>query len=216
MLVKLFKLRQIFSLKNNLASLINLIMQSDFHYSHIKRKLVCSNSLFEVYFDHLELPTNSVDDYLIVKPKVAQGEKKIVGICVLPQVDSNFALMKGWRHQFKDIIWQAPAGFVDPGEDHASAALRELREETSLLCDPLNLVSLGYFIPDAGLIEGRVALYLAKDCKSISGEISQEIGMGKIHLFTASQLRELICNSHNMGGSTIITCMRSLDNLQLI
>lgn len=186
-------------------------MQSDFKYSFLNRKLVCSNSLFDVYFDHLELPSHSVEDFLTVKPKVSQGDEKVIGVCVLPKINDSFALMKGWRHQFNDIVWQAPTGFVDSGEKYENTALRELREETSLICDPLNLISLGYYIPDAGLIEGRIALYLANNCQYVNDDIREEIGMGKLHLFTPKKLNKLICSTKNMGGSTIITCMRSLN-----
>ena len=120
--------------------------------------------------------------------------------------------MSVWRHQFETTIWQAPAGFIESGEDPAKTALRELKEETSLICDPKNLVSLGSFVPDAGLIEGKVALFLAKKCEFISQIKSNEFGTGDIHFFSKNQLMNLICNDSNIGGSTITASVRALQH----
>jgi len=185
-------------------------MKKDKNYQHHSRNLACSNSLFNVFFDHLTIGDNTVKDYLIVKPKVSIGSDLVVGICVLPEVNLSFGLMSGWRHQFGVEIWQAPAGFVEHDENPSQTALRELREETSLICEPKNLISLGSFIPDAGLIEGKVALFLAKDCKSIPQIKFNEFGTGELHYFKSNELMNLICNNSNLGGSTITASLRAL------
>lgn len=41
--------------------------------------------------------------------------------------------------------WDIPKGKVDPGETGIDGAVRELREETSMVVDPLLLVELGTF-----------------------------------------------------------------------
>ena len=187
-------------------------MKKDQNYQHHSRNLACSNSLFNVFFDHLTICDNTIKDYLIVKPKVSISSELIVGICVLPEVNLSFGLMSGWRHQFGATIWQAPAGFVEHNEDPSQTALRELKEETSLICEPKNLISLGSFIPDAGLIEGKVALFLAKDCKSVTKMKSNEVGTGDIHFFNTNQLMNLICNNSNIGGSTITASLRALQH----
>ncbi len=188
-------------------------MKEDKNYEQIQRKLACSNSLFEVYYDKLRFRNYQVENYLTIKPKTMHGPKKIAGICILPELDSSFLLMKGWRHQFDEFIWQAPSGFVELGENPFDTALRELKEETALICDPENLVSLGSFIPDAGLIEGRVSLFLARNCKKISNIVDQEVGTGLLYPFSDFELKNLIKTSSNIGGSTITACFRSIEFL---
>tara|TARA_Y100001968_G_scaffold207229_1_gene190442 strand:+ start:23844 stop:24413 length:570 start_codon:yes stop_codon:yes gene_type:complete len=185
-------------------------MERSLNYRHLSRKLACSNSLFNVYFDHLLLEENEVEDYLIIKPKISIDSDHIVGVCVLPEVDLSYGLMKGWRHQFDTFIWQAPAGFVESGEEPSQTAIRELKEETSLICEPENLISLGSFIPDAGLIQGKVALYLARDSKLIADKKSNEVGTGNLCYFSRDDLMNLICTNSNIGGSTITTSIRAL------
>ena len=97
---------------------------------------MCSNSRFDILFDHVVAPNNEeIKDFLIVKPKVVYKKDKTVGVCVVPIFNEKFCLMKGWRHQFNEFVFQAPAGFIEKDEEPFETAIRELREETSLLCN---------------------------------------------------------------------------------
>jgi 8-oxo-dGTP pyrophosphatase MutT (NUDIX family) len=46
-------------------------------------------------------------------------------------------------HATRSPRWDIPKGIADPGEDHAAAASRELREETGLVVPPSELHPLG-------------------------------------------------------------------------
>ena len=182
-------------------------------YRFLNRKLVCTNSKFNVFFDHLISPNNmELKNFLVVKPKISRDDQ-LAGICVLPLLENKFCLMKGWRHQFDQIIYQAPAGFIDNNESPEEAAIRELYEETALICNSKDLISLGSYLPDAGLIEGRVALFLALECRKSNSKIDKEIGTGKIQFFTKKELNDLIINNPNVGGSTLTASFRALQNL---
>ena len=61
-------------------------------YKFIGRRKICSNTKFNVYFDHLIYNEKfEVKDFLTVKPKVIK-DNKIVGICVLPMFNNKFCL----------------------------------------------------------------------------------------------------------------------------
>lgn len=175
------------------------------------RRQVLSNSVFEVYFDAVgeDNAPVSVEDFLIVRPRVRSGI--VGGVIVLPEADGKIGLMSGYRHQFDREIWQAPAGFLEPGEAVEHTALRELREETNLACLPENLESLGEFLPDAGLIDATVSLFLAKDCTMIADGVREsEPGTGALTFFDAPSLKALILEERFIGGATIAACSRWL------
>ena len=186
------------------------------NYSFIKREEILSNSKFKVFFDHLVSKDGcEVKDFIVVKPKISNS-KNIVGICVLPLLNEKFYLMKGWRHQFNDYIFQAPTGFIEKNESSAQTALRELSEELSLTCKPDDLINLGTFLPDAGLIEGKVELFLAMNCIKEDKVSISEIGTGIALPLSNKEIFELIVTESNIGGSTIVAILRAFSYLKTL
>jgi len=175
------------------------------------RRLACENSCFEVFFDRLETSDGTViDDFLIVRPRV-QTPEGIAGICVLAEVDDMIGLMGSYRHQMNEVVWQAPAGFMEPGESPTLAAKRELREELRLDCTADALVSLGTVLPDAGLVEARVALFVARQCFPVQGQRDHEPGTGPLTWFTRDELAQLLRSESAIGAATLIAATRYLD-----
>lgn len=194
--------------------LIDNDSEEKYKYDFIERNKVLSNSKFNVFFDHLK--TNDgydIKDFMVVKPKVSNDDN-VVGICVMPIYNDKFYLMKGWRHQFNDFVFQAPSGFVEKDESASQTALRELFEEVSFHCDSHDLISLGTYLPDAGLIEGKVALFLAMNCIKKDEFYVNEIGTGDMVPFTQEEIMNLINSESNIGGSTIVTALRGISYLQ--
>ena len=180
-------------------------------YRQLGRRLACENRLFHVYFDAVETPAGEiVDDFIIVRPKIA-APGGIVGVCVLPEVDGRIGLMRGYRHQLDDDVWQAPAGFIEPGEFAEQSAIRELGEETGLACRPEDLQRLGVYYPDAGLIEGMVALFAARNCQPNGlGTVHHEIGTSSLEFFEPADLARFARETGAVGGSTLVACFRYL------
>lgn len=63
---------------------------------------------------------------------------------VLVERDNNVLVVRGaWLKLYGDEGWALPGGGLHRGEDPASGAARELREELSLIVDPTELRSIG-------------------------------------------------------------------------
>lgn len=178
------------------------------------RKVVLENLRYSICFDTLSSEDGThVNDYLVVLPKV-RHPREVAGICVLPEHEKRIGLMRCYRHHFDDYIWQAPMGFVQEGEDTQHSASRELVEETGLQCDQSQMKPLGFAIPDAGLVQARVALFAALECHQTHlAPLEQEPGMGNLHFFDVNALESLLQEGDNLSAATAIACFRYLREL---
>ena len=172
------------------------------------RRLVGTNSMFEIFFDHLaEPPNREVTDFLVVQPKYMAADG-ITGICVLPKIGDRFALVNCYRHPLGRMSLEAPKGFIEPGETPPQAALRELAEETGLSCALTNLVDFGIVAPEPGIIKGRVALYVACDCAGSIRIDAAELGMSSVHLLTLAELDAEIRRESIQDAVTLLLISR--------
>jgi 8-oxo-dGTP pyrophosphatase MutT (NUDIX family) len=88
-----------------------------------------------------------------------------VGACVLVVNNDGQVLLTRRTSTMRTFpnAWVLPGGSVDPGEDLATCAVRELQEETGVLIDPATLVPLCLWesfyptSPEACIAAGRIA-----------------------------------------------------------
>lgn len=80
----------------------------------------------------------------------------------------EMVLVEQYRHGTDEMTLEIPGGAVDPGEDAATCAARELEEETGYRAG--ELVEIGRVDPNPAFLANRCWTYLALDC-SDDGEI---------------------------------------------
>jgi ADP-ribose pyrophosphatase len=170
----------------------------------VKRKLICENSRFSVFFDELECQGQpSVADYLVVAPKLFINNL-VTGVAVLPICDGKIGLIKAYRHAIQGDSWEIPRGFIEDGESAPASALRELEEETGLSCDPGNIRLLGFVTPDAGILAARVQVYAAMSCKRTRTFAPAEPGHREFRLFADADIGDLISRSEIQDPCTLV------------
>lgn len=81
--------------------------------------------------------------------------------------DGRFVLVRQHRQGVNDLTVETAGGILDPGEDPAAAALRELREETGFEAETAE--PLGFVHPNAALQGNRCYLFLARDAEPVAG-----------------------------------------------
>ena len=86
------------------------------------------------------------------------------GVAVLALDENNYVLtVTQYRYVFGTPLLELPAGKLDPNEDPAVGALRELKEETG--AEPGEFLSLGEILPSPGCFGEVLYLYLARNVK---------------------------------------------------
>lgn len=83
------------------------------------------------------------------------------GVCVVPLTDENEVIMvRQFRYPFGEPLLEIPAGKLEPGEEHRSAALRELTEETGASCRSFDYLGVCY--PSVAYLSEKIHMYLAR------------------------------------------------------
>lgn len=79
---------------------------------------------------------------------------------IVPMLDDGtVVLIRQYRHAIRDILWEIPAGTLEPGENPVECAKRELVEETGFGCSSLE--KLTEIFPAPGYTNERIHIYLA-------------------------------------------------------
>jgi len=123
-------------------------------------KVVSSKWLFEHPFIRFRVDrirrasTGEEMDYHVLVPPVET-------VATVAVTDSGEVLLtRQYRHPLGRVIYDLPAGRIEPGEDPAVAAEREFTEETG--CRAARWEKLGYYMPFPGGLLAGTYLYLAR------------------------------------------------------
>src|SRR5947208_15150374 len=71
--------------------------------------------------------------------------------------DGRIVLIRQYRHSVKRVLWELPAGSIDPGEAADAAALRECEEETKLA--PSRVERLAMMLPAPGYCDEEMMFF---------------------------------------------------------
>lgn len=170
------------------------------------RRTVFENSKFLVHADHIaDKSGREVPDYLVVEPRI-HTSNLITGVAVLPVYDGRVVLIKTFRHAVRSFILETVCGFIDPNETPVEAALRELTEETGLVCSPDRLVAMGTCFPEASTLQARVALFAAVDCERSIRTDTSELGLGGWVSFSMKEAEGLLLDM-SLEEVTTLVCL---------
>lgn len=86
---------------------------------------------------------------------------------VIPLTDDGGVVMvRQYRHGCRDVTLEIPGGMVDPGEDPAQAAARELLEETGYQAQRIE--RLGSVNPNPALFGNRLHAFVATGARAVA------------------------------------------------
>lgn len=121
--------------------------------------------------------------------------------------DGTVTLIRQYRHAAGGMIWEVPAGKLDPGEDPAVCARRELEEETGVSCGAVRHLTTIFTTP--GFTDERIHLYVGTEL----GEVPARPEVDEIierHRVPAAEALAMIRRGEITDAKSIIALMLAL------
>jgi len=183
----------------NLDNIGEFVEDSEYEIS--KRDLIAENIRFSVFFDTITQDGEVViKDYMSISPK-SSDENQITGVSILPIDNGKYGLLKIYRPPIQNFSWEPPGGFIEPDETPALSAIRELKEETGLICEEEHLIHLGTFFPSPGLQSSKLCIFSAEKCTPVPEKEKPEFGVSEFKWFSEEEIDESISKGsiHDMA-----------------
>lgn len=148
----------------------------------------------------VELPDGvCFEQYVLRMPKAA----------MMVVIDEQDHVLMMWRHRFiiDRWVWELPGGYVDPNEDPAVTAAREVEEETGWR--PLNVAPLVSLQPSVGTADAENLLFVARGADHI-GEPQDINEAERVAWLPLSSVRERISNGEIVGATSQVGLLHVL------
>lgn len=148
----------------------------------------------------VELPDGvRFEQYVLRMPKAA----------MMVVLDEQSRVLMMWRHRFiiDRWVWELPGGYVDPEEDPADTAAREVEEETGWR--PRNVEPLVSLQPNVGTTDAENLLFVAHGADYI-GQPRDINEAERVAWLPLSSVRERITNGEIVGAASQVGLLHVL------
>lgn len=160
----------------------------------ISRESIYKGAILDLDIDHVLFPSGSEKIREVVKHKSA--------VTILPvHSDGRISLVRQYRHAVDEDLYEIPAGLIEPGEDPAETAVRELQEEIGY--KPGKMKKVFEFYTSPGYSTERIIFYYATDLhpSKLAEDDDEYI---KVHDFTLEEIKGMIDSGAIKDGKTIM------------
>ncbi|ATE60277.1 NUDIX domain-containing protein [Thauera sinica] len=174
------------------------------HEAEIDSESVFEGALLKVRRDRVQLP----DGTLAYREYIRHPGAVVIVACL---GDGRLIFERQFRYPLRRAFLELPAGKIDPGEDIAGCARRELREETGYEAERWH--HLGVMHPCIGYSDERIEIFLAKDLRHV-GHAWDEGEFLEVHLLGVDEAVTAVHDGRITDGKTIAALFRALPLLQ--
>ena len=160
-------------------------------------KTIYKGNILRLYRDEVEFP----DKHKSAREVVEHSG----GVSVLAEnEEGKVLLIKQYRYPVDQVIYEIPAGKLEPDENIVECAGRELREETGYTAQKFN--KLFEFFPTPGYSTETIYIYRAENLKFVGRDL-EEGEYIEVVPKTKSELRELFQAGQIKDSKTLIAVM---------
>lgn len=178
------------------------------NYTRKRRDILYKGVVFDLIVDYIEYPSGN--------GSVREVAKHPGGAVVVPVFDNGDVLMiKQYRYPIDEIIYELPAGKLDPDEDPEDCARRELEEETGYRAERLEKLTAFYTTP--GFCTEKLHIYLATGLKKLESGQQLEEGEASISIETipVKKTLEMIESQEIVDGKTIVGLFLAIRHVEI-
>ncbi len=162
------------------------------------------------YVYHGKILSLRCDDALL--PDGNKCKREIVehsgGAAMLAESGEGIALVRQFRYAYGEEIYEIPAGKLNAGEDPAVAARRELEEETGLVAENTELLTVLY--PTPGYTNEKIYIYKAADVKRGERRLDEDEFLD-VEYFPREKVLKMIGDGTIRDAKTIVAVLLSAE-----
>lgn len=169
----------------------------------VKEKVVFQGKIITVRCDDALLPDG--------KPCTREFIVHPGGACALFVKDGKILLVRQYRYAYGEITLEIPAGKLNPGEDPAQTAARELSEETGWVAERMEHLFTMY--PTPGYTNEKIYIYRAHGVKEGSVHPDEDEFVDSA-FYSAEEVKKMIDEGKIRDAKTIIAVQQYFLSLQ--
>lgn len=114
--------------------------------------------------------------------------------------DGKFIFVRQYRHAFREMLLEIPAGVLEEGENAEAGVLRELEEETGKKAGKLEFICELY--PTVGFCTERIYLYFASELTEGQQKLDADEFV-EIERYTPEEALEMISKGEIKDAKTV-------------
>jgi 8-oxo-dGTP pyrophosphatase MutT (NUDIX family) len=178
------------------------------NWKTIDSRYISQHQYFTARVDTCEMPDGTiVPEYYVVELPISA--------CALALTQNGEAIMvEQYRHPLGETITEIPGGFMDAGENPATAIARELLEETGYTFE--NIYEVGKVAANPGVLNNYTYLYLATGGVKAGNQQLDHHEEIKVNLVPLAAVKKMLANNQiaqALHTTCIFYALHKLDSL---